>query len=379
MYWKSLICVFISLCISCTTQTIDLGKYNSETLNIATNENLLDMTDVEINYVSSLHLPKDVVDIAASKFIYEKGHFLIMDDIANNTVFVFDSLGNFVSKLGTRGHATNEYVRSPSDFFVDDSGKYVHVYDNYSRRILVFSMSGTFVKYINLETFPYSICLSKYNNYFCAFNHKIAKDGLQLGIISPNEEIKRSFLRLKENHPFVSNYKAFWKTDTKIYHIPNLADSVFVFANDTLNKIVKLNFDCGFIPPKIQSDAIQEALDEYHNFKGVRNINCYYETERYILVNFTKSILVLYTMIDKQSGKNLCFTSVPINSYFPSGTFCVQGDKMYYLITKEMINNIKDSTSKKELEDLLSESPGIIRDIINDKYDLPLVVSLRIK
>lgn len=377
---KLLFLLFSALTVACNNPGNNLPRHISETVLVSTvsNDNLLDTSEIEMEYVTSLKLPKDIQSIASTKFTFEQDHFLIMDGKANSCVLVFDSTGNFISRLGSRGRAKNEYVQAPTDYFVR-ADKQVCVFERESRRVLTFSMSGELTDMTRFKMFPYSLCVTDSNNYLCALNHKEAKDGLQLALISPDENILKGYLHLDGNYKYVTSDRTFFKCDDIIYHVPNLSDSILVFHEDSITKVIRLSFDCDFVPDRIKKDIYKEDMDEYHGFKGIKTIMEYYETGKYIFIKYKKSILALSTLIDKNTNKQYCFSSVPFEGLFPPCNLYVKDDKIYFLITKEDVSLIKDSMSPDELKRNLRDTSSVVRNMFDNMYDFPLILSVKIK
>lgn len=377
---KTIYILIAAIMAACTETRLGLTSYNTEEAPVSTSpdEHLLDSTEMDVEYVTSLDLPNGVPDIVCEKFTYEYGHFFVMDNSVNKTVFVFDSLGNFVTRLGERGRAQNEYVQSPTDFFVKRNQD-VCVFERASQRILKFTAKGIFINADRFESFPYSACAINDGNYLCAFNHKMAKDGMQLALMSPDEDIIESYIELKENQKYVTSERTFFKNDDIVYHVPNLSDSILVFQGDSVDRVVKLNFDCGYVPQHIVHEIYDEDMNEYKNYKGVRAIMEYYETQKFRFVTYRKSMFVLKNLIDKETCQQICFSSVPFDGLFPPCTLYVKNDKMYLFVTKEDVKMLKDSMSSDKLQECLHGARKVVRDMFDGVYGFPIVLSAKLK
>ena len=164
-----------------------------------------------------------------------------------------------------------------------------------------------------------------------------------------------------------------------MYHVPNLSDSILVFQGDSVDRVVKLNFDCGYVPQHIVHEIYDEDMNEYKNYKGVRAIMEYYETQKFRFVTYRKSMFVLKNLIDKETCQQICFSSVPFDGLFPPCTLYVKNDKMYLLVTKEDVKMLKDSMSSDKLQECLHGARKVVRDMFDGVYGFPIVLSAKLK
>lgn len=83
----------------------------------------------------------------------QKIDFLDDKILVQNTegVYCFDKEGNFIRQYGTKGHGPGEYVEV-GGMIVDHSKKMVLVYDNFSRAIIQFELSGKYLSTMRLKS-----------------------------------------------------------------------------------------------------------------------------------------------------------------------------------------------------------------------------------
>lgn len=163
----------VFLC-SCSQQnTVELKNYEVKNLQIKEHEmtEYFDSTNCNIEIATELTLPSNTKYISGEKIIYENNMYYIIDTKYNHCIFVFDSCGNYVAKLG--GRAKNEFIQSPTDFFIGKNGD-VHIFEKSSRRVIIFTKDGDYKKTIKFDIWPYSIGYTSNGNYLAAFNYKEA-------------------------------------------------------------------------------------------------------------------------------------------------------------------------------------------------------------
>ena len=343
-----------------------------------------DSTKYIIDRVIPLSVPERFLGLQCEKMEYVDGYFYLLDKEVNHSVLVFDSLGNFVASLGRRGHANNEYIEKPSDFFVDSKHNRVEVFERRSPRVHIFSRSGKQENFVKLKMWPYAIGITSENNIMAAFDNEEAGGGLQLGIFNHDEELVKPFFEIDCNHEFINDEMCFVRSGDYLYHIPNFSDSVLIFKSDSLVEVKKICFKSPFLTSDIKKKANVGDIEEYMRYEGINGIRNYYETPRYINLSYSKSMLNVNCIIDKRTGSQYQFLTVPFKGFFPAQAYTLSGSTSYWLITKEDVDMIMDltinkSSSKKEQEKEWSVTPSVVKDLLCKKYGLPAIVQIRFK
>lgn len=337
----------------------------------------MDTTDYFLEILCSLSLPSKIKYLQCDKIEYVNGYFYILDVERNNTILVFDSVGNYISQIGQRGRASNEYIDNPTNFCVNPENNQVMVYERNAHRIHTFNQNGKQVKLQTLKLWPYDVGTLFNGNYVGAFDYKEAGKGLQLGVFDKEENITLPVLNLDETHVFLHNERTFRTVGQQLYHIPNFSDSVLVFKEDTLYKVVHLNFQSPFITQEIIHETNGGNLDRYHKFEGITSISNYYETDNYITFMYTYNNLQIKCIINKQNNKQCSFASAPFKGLFPGHNYIIDGENILWLITEDDIVDLKYALQYDAVQKELAQTHSLIRDIINEKYALPVI--LRIK
>lgn len=380
--------IVIAAFSACSRESLLPLNYASKQLEINDDNTRFDIrcdsTKYIIDRIIPLSVPERFLGLQCEKMEYVDGYFYLLDQEVNHSVLVFDSLGNFVSSLGRRGHANNEYIEKTTDFFVDSKHNKVEVYERNSPRIHVFSRSGKQEGFVKLKMWPYAIGITSENNIMAAFDYKEAREGLQLGIFNHNEELLKPLIEIDCNHEFVNYEKCFVRSGDYLYHIPNFSDSVLVFKSDSLVEVKKIRFKSPFLTDDIKERVNEGDIEKYTQHEGINGINNYYETPRYINISYSKSMLRVNCIIDKKTGNQYQFLTVPFKGYFPAQTYTLSDSSSYWLITKEGVEETMDpamnnSRSKKELEKEWSVTPSLLKDLLNKKHTLPAIVQIRFK
>lgn len=376
--------LLLGLCIllfSCARNESVMSDYATRIVQVedCSEAKLIDSTSCRIELMAELQLPKTTKYIYATKMQCIDDKFFILDQ-KNHTVFAFDSAGNFISRYGERGRSKNEYINTPTDFFVEYNTGNIHVFERDSRRILIFSEDGNHIQTLHLDCWPYSVALTTTGNYLTTFNYKAAGNGIELGIITPNEESVKSILYLQHDYDFVNSNRTSYMSDKFLYHIPNLSDSVLVFYGDTVKEVIKLEFPYVGMPDKIKKQLSKGILEEYKAHRGLTSINDYYETSQLINFSYSLSHVKINCLIDKRNNKQYHSTGAFCQGLFPGNRYCMKDNHIYWLITQDDIGDmsymidlcLNDENLKKQYD----ITHPIIKDILKQKYQLPVILKI---
>ncbi len=379
-YLETTLLVLLLLC-SCSHKHNEAKSYYT-TRNIQIEDysmtQYMDSANCKIEIATELKMPSNFRYMDGKKLLYENGCFFLMDSKYNNTIFVFDSVGNYINKLGERGRAKNEYIKSPTDFFVDSNNGNVHVFERDSRRIIIFTKDGNYKETIQLNYWPYSIGYTSSGNYLASFNYKKAGDGLQLGVIGLNEEVVNPILYLQNDFDFVTTHNTSILSDGLLYHIPNFSDSIMVFCGDTVKEVIKLNFPYKEIPNEIKKLVAKSEMDNYIAFRGINSISNYYETNSFVNFSYSLSHVKFNCLIDKRNKKQYHSSGGFFQGVFPGHTYCVKGDYILWLITQDDVDDLL-SIMKFNSDNYDSDAifpHVIVKDIMRKKYKLPLILKI---
>ena len=105
----------------------------------------------EIRYIMLDKSPHAIIAEAEQLFI-DSGIITIADNFKTERIIQFDSVGNYLRHIGSKGKASGEYL-APGCITVSDSGD-LWLADRGSRKILVYSSTGEFKREITGITAP---------------------------------------------------------------------------------------------------------------------------------------------------------------------------------------------------------------------------------
>lgn len=340
---------------------------------------MLDTTQYSLDLFAFLTFPSQIKNLKCEKMEYVNGFFYLLDTEYNKTVFVFDSDGNFVSQLGRRGRASNEYLDKPTNFFVQAKDSQIMVYERNAHRIHYYDNKGGQTELQVLKIWPYDAGTMFDGHFVAAFDYKEAGRGMQLGVYDSDEKLVTPVIELGENHVYVDNERSFKLSGEDLYHIPHFSDSVYVFHSDTLSKIIHLRFESLFLPSEIIKEVDKGDLEKYRSFRGIMYVSDYYETNGYVSFLYSKNHVRKKCIIDKTNNNQYHFTNAPFKGLFPGDKYAVDGESIYWLVCEDDVVDLNFALENEVVKTELSHTYSLIRDIIQGKYSLPLIVKINIE
>ena len=197
------------------------------------------------------YVPLETVDssIMSGNYIIRqrKGFFLVNDNNAeNNKLMLFDGQGKYQGQISRQGQGPQEYIRI-NDFDMDDN--YIYLFNKHQKKILVYDYDRRYVREIIVK--PKNISgIKKVSTGFVCYrelifepdNYKKSAPDLVLAD-EHGEEINVLHYRtvnLEGMPPFI--YSGLVKKyDDRVYFLPALHDTLFVFDGASLRPAIVLN------------------------------------------------------------------------------------------------------------------------------------------
>lgn len=367
---------------------ISLGAYESVTITIDPEKvsTPLEAYQYTIDSVRTLNVPDSLAKIDEEKFFVNNEKIYIMDSNVEKTILVFDLSGNYLYKLGERGRAKNEYLYGPTDFFVAKNGD-VHVFDMIGHKILIFADSGEFVKKIDIPWITSFGMTSTGKYLYC-------NDNIDL----PNEEPDPSLLLcdLKSGYkkPLIPSkhftyhyhprYRTFFYNDARLYHIPILSDSIIAFRDDTVERVVRVDFTCGFLS-KEKPETVRDNPDGSNpkispgGYQGVEAIYEYQESESYIYMSYIYQSRLKEWLYNKRTKQiihdSFLFAGLGIfNDYY------LRGHQIVAYVGGENVEMLKEYCDSEEFDkDEYKKTPSFVKAFQLGKLSAPALVYITIK
>ena len=380
---------FISLILSCssTPSNTQIGEHKTErySINPEVTTAGLKCTRYSMDSICSLSIPDDIVEIGIDKISVANGRIYILDTYITKKLYAFDYEGNLETVIGERGGSKGEFIGKPDDFFVDTGNK-LHVFDKLGHKINIFNPDGSVDKVIETsEFYPQSVGLTSNDRYMMYFTvgHKSesnVKDASSSLLLFDQEgKDYKSLMSSGEDFFCSISTHTFFQDCERLSFIPCFSDSVIVFKNDTVEKVVLFDFGektlCKEMPEAIIQDESHSFME---NYQGVLGLNRYQETNSLIYLEYIYQNCGLCWLYDKRTGQvvngNNLFEGINPYTYY-----CLDGNQIVAYVDKKTVNNFKQYYHNKAFQDNLDKSPKQMRDILEGKIKLPALLFITIK
>lgn len=395
-----IIILYFCVLLSCSSSqreyadSCDLGDYESITFNIDP-ENVtpsLETDQYTIDSVCSLIAPDSLRTFETEKYYVSNEKIYILDKDVAQTVLVFDISGRYLYNLGGKGRAKNEYIAAPTDFFVARNGD-VHMYDFYGQKMLVFDNNGKYKRHFRIP-WLHSFGLTSNGKYAYCYNYYVDTSDQEyipsLQICDPMSDSKKSLIPSKHfAYYFQPSLRTFFSNDTRLSHVPILSDSVVVFNNDSIEKVVRFDFKCGLLskdkPEWVRYKGNYEPPIGVSraDYQGVEAIYDYQETESLVLMNYgykSKLISWLYDKHTKKIVHNKDIFPDFYSDYCLFGNYILKDNQIIAYVGKENVDALNEAFKNKEYDrDRFNKNFSLWEDFRTGKIFAPALVYITIK
>ncbi len=379
---------FISLLFSCNSSTgSQIGVHETErySINPEVNTEGLKNTQYSIDSICSLHMPDNIVDIGIDKVSVTDDRIFILDTHITNKLYLFDNNGNLKATIGERGKAKGEFIGKPNEFFVDSNNK-LHVFDKVGHKIIIYDKDGTVDNVIQTSGYyPHSFGLTSNDKYLMYFSvgHKNMDNARE----SPSSLLlfDKDCKNYKQLMPSDADLycsistQTFFQDNERLSFIPPFSDSVFVFKNDSIEKVVMFDFGEKFLSKELP-DVLQQE-DDYSfmdGYQGVLGLYRYQETESLIYLDYIYNNQGVSWLYNKKNGQTInganLFEGVNPYSYY---TF--KENQIIAYVDDKTIDYFKPLYNEQSFQENLEKSPKQMKDLIEGKIQTPALVYMTLK
>lgn len=197
-----------------------------------------------IDSIQFISLDSDIVGYV-NDIKYCNGKYYLLSR-SKAEIFVFDSSGDVISRVGRQGRANNEYV-SVTAFDINPANNEVSIYDVATRRIVIFSSSGEYVRSIYPEISVFrDFSISAHGDYFVYTPDYMNNSPRGLWQLDCEGKIKEMKWTVPENFRL-----CILRTSPPIY-FSRLSDFSLSLLGELNDNIVFEIGDNGDVAPKIQ-------------------------------------------------------------------------------------------------------------------------------
>lgn len=240
-------------------------------------------------------------EISDIEFINNR--FYILDKI-QSSIFVFDLLGNFMSKIDNRGQGPKEYLYLTA-FDVNSLDNSIHIYDGMKKKMIIYSEKGVFLRSFSVDDFVYDFSVfskGTYVFYAPLFNMGNYRRGLW------RVDDKGNFLQQLTSINRKFKYGGLYPK----YFCRIKGDTIGLMSGEDVNHIysitptiIKTKYHID-VDIKIPKSLKNKSIIDFKKYAGqVYTKQNYMETENYLIftvTNFKKGVGIFY---DKKTSESV--------------------------------------------------------------------------
>lgn len=345
---KKILLLSLLLLAACTNNK-QLEKAYQITADNSENATLESLSNMAAKYdlIALQATPQNLMSGFISLQVKDDKLFVL--DKMSKSLFVFDSNGTFLSKVGAQGRAFNEYL-SIKTFFIDqnilylfdDAGMFIYKYDADNYNFIEKLKMASDLKFINSV-------------------HRIDKDNLLVLYnvsFSENKDIYCIYTNDFMPKASVAKTDFTFQGEVEIGMSPVCAKDELFFLCPCENKIFTLSSDLKPIPIyelSLLGDVVapqeKDFLQAQNTVKqsGASLINSIFCAGDYFVVNFGQGVLVINTKTNQCFNHKMGGVNYGQISYFPINPFkisCSDGQYFYSVLDAENVKMIIDKVSQ---------------------------------
>jgi len=257
--------------------------------------------------------------------------YFILDKEYTRAVYVYDSSGNFLSKIDKYGEGPGHY-RELGDFFVDTINKEINILQTYPAILLTFDYSGNFVKQKKIFNYAWQIAINGSNNYCLFMLNKIVSDKIMHDLVIVNEKGKvlSKYFPINPKDPskitvMPNNFVSFGDS---LSFIRSFSDTIYDITSNILFAKYIIDFGKHNIPPNFFDkyllddgnplNVIKKAELAMERNNYAREIYPYCESESYVYFGYRYNSKLNQAFYSKKTDK-VIYTNKLVNdiNYLP--------------------------------------------------------------
>lgn len=252
--------------------------FSACTNNLHTEESKYSVTFDDTHFVEAKNIIKDVEVIELDTVKEARIPVITKISVHGNRIFcfscdqngfikVFDLHGKYLYQISHHGKANNEWVRLKS-MYIDEKENVIALTDAESKKVLLYTIDGKFIKSQKLGNFDYHQITYK-NGHFYSLTHtfmtgyKPTEDTKYRLNIYDNDgklEERAVLLKLNDARMMEMNDHHFYMGQDQCLFSPTLDNTIYILENGQCSPYITYNYT-GNIPMYTEED-IQQAIKD---------------------------------------------------------------------------------------------------------------------
>lgn len=149
--------IYIGVSCNRKVEPNDSSLYTSIQLPLAQKEQIISLSEItdSIVYVPLETNDQCLIGSIDKLLVTDDHNYIVVDKDIAASVFLFDSNGSFIRKIGNRGEAKNEYLTLEDVTYENDQ---IYIWDSAQKKVLVYSAKGSFIQHFRFDYTAHSLC-----------------------------------------------------------------------------------------------------------------------------------------------------------------------------------------------------------------------------
>ncbi|MDH8701548.1 hypothetical protein M2138_000894 [Dysgonomonadaceae bacterium PH5-43] len=319
--WLYGICIACMFFISCSKSDEYFNSdFTTITIKVENTDNYLSNDDIEDFYFVKLETVEESLIGEIRRIRITNDRIFVLDSEVAKSLFVFDSEGKFLFKVGSIGQGPGEYV-TINDFFLNEDKQSIAIFDANLRKINYYDWNGLYLHSKILSDFWFHACSPLSSEYYALDFTKRARGAnkYHLQIIDNNKPIFK-YKKLTNDYALSNNYHiAFYEGVDRLFYTPTLCDSLFIISSEGIEEAYSIDFGDKKMPSKtINKLTGSKQVEELYSsgyFYGIKDVT---ETNDFMYFSYSYLNSSLPFFYNKEKGiqhSGILYFPLPLTSY----------------------------------------------------------------
>lgn len=266
-----------------------------------------------LTYIKLETTPDCVIGVI-DKIIPVNDRFIVVDKTVSKSIFLFDTKGKFITKIGTTGRGAKEFD-SPDDVTYNKYREEIVVWCNNLKKILTYKIDGTFLSEFKLDYYIYALSVYDKKTLVVFLNNVVENtlpegdkynllfldlDGNTISKQAP-VDIKKDKFSGPCNHSF-SSYN-----DSQLFFFPykNTINTIYI---DSIAPRYYVNYGAQNLPEELLAGKTFRQVYKEIKKMDVGVLTRFLETDSYIYLGSNYGKLPINSIYNKRTKKVSTFT-----------------------------------------------------------------------
>jgi len=312
------------------------------------------------------------------QLIFYNDIIYILDRYISKAVFIFDSSGKFLGKVGAIGKGPGEYL-NPNYIDINVHSDEILVYDNFKNNIMTYDLSGKYRNTIKLKNTINAFSVLGSNEIALYFNYYgdeeiryLPRHNLHI-INTKGKILYKEFDRENSNIPNYEGLKSFSRFTNSVLFSPSFDNNIYKISNDNVSVKYKLDFGEKNLKKDFLNNIVSTTKNKMEVSEKIKNSNLInftglYETENYLVFRITYKKNILNIFYSKRT-RNFKLSKIYINDMYgliPGSHNFFQGNTGDMLISYIIPSDIPLDYYKYLLKKALSDGNSVKNEFLKN-------------